>query len=122
MMTRSGQYILKVPAGGRRPEIEIRKEEFWELKSARQTLLEAFACEEKYEIVIHNYIELEKELSGLTIADMVRILSGYSDFFNYRLTSNIKIANLLSSGRLYTDTLPKNISACLQDKNGCQND
>ena len=115
--TSSGQYILEVVGLGQCPEIEISKEKFLELKSAKRTLREAFACEEKYEIVIHNYIELEKELSGLTIADIGRSRSGYSDFFNYELTSNIKTANLLSSARLYTDSLPKNISTCLQDSN-----
>ena len=121
IMTSSGQYILEVVGLGQCPKIEISKEEFLELKSAKQTLREAFACEEKYEIVIHNYIELEKELSGLTIADIVRRHSDYSNFysnfFNYTFISNIKIANLLSSARLYTDSLPENISNCLQDSN-----
>lgn len=64
-MTIPEHYILKVLTLDQQPEIEISKEDFQELKSAKQTLLKALACEEKYEMVIHNYLVLEKEFSGI---------------------------------------------------------
>lgn len=108
-------YVLKVLTLDRRPDIEISKEDFLELKSAKQTLLKALACEEKYEIVIHNYLELEKEFSGIAIQEMIRSSLRQNGFFELRLSANIKIANLLSSSRLYTDSLPKDIAVCLKD-------
>lgn len=114
------QYHLKVLALGQHPEIEIDKEYFCELKSAKQTLRKALACEEKYEIAIYNYLDLEKECAGITIQEMIRPSFRQKDFFDLCLPVNIKIANLLSAARLYTDSLPKDISACLQDNGWCE--
>ena len=117
-MTIPDNYVLKVLTLDPRPEIEINKECFCELKSAKQTLLKALACEEKYEMVIYNYLVLEKEFSGIAIQEMIRSSFRQNDFFALRLSANINIANLLSSSRLYTGSLFKDISACLQDSGG----
>ena len=115
-MTMSEKYHLTVLAIGQHPEIEINKEYFYELKSAKQTLRKALACEEKYETAIYSYLDLEKECAGIAIQEMISPGSRQNDFFDLRLSVNIKIANLLSLTRLYTNSLPKDISACLQDK------
>ena len=114
-MTIPEHYVLKVLTLDQRPEIEISKEDFLELKSAQQTLLKALACEEKYELVIHNYLVLEKEFSGIAIQEMIRSSFRQHNFLDLRLSANINIANLLTSARLYTDSLHKDISTCLQN-------
>lgn len=114
-MTIPERYLLKIQALGPQPEIQITQKKFHELKSAKQTLLKALACEEKYEMVIHNYLVLEKEFSGIAIQEMIRSSFRQNDFFDVSLSANINIANLLNSSSLYTGSLCKDISACLQD-------
>ena len=117
-MTKPEQYVLKILVLGQQPEIKINKEYFCGLKNAEQTLLKALTCEEKYEMVIHNYLVLEKEFSGIAIQEMIRPSLRQDNFFELRLSANINIANLLSAARLYTDSLCKDISACLQGNGG----
>ena len=112
------RYILKVHVLDRRPEIEIDKKRFVELRAAKNTLSQALICEENYEIVIHNYLKLEKEVSGIIIEDIGRTHSNYQTFFNHRLVFNIRISNLLNSAKFYTCTLPRNVRDCLQNKEG----
>ena len=109
------QFLLKALTLDQRPEVEISEECFCGLKSAKQTLLKALACEEKYEMVIHNYLVLEKEFSGIAIQEMIRSSFREHNFLDLRLSANINIANLLTSARLYTDSLHKDISTCLQN-------
>ena len=114
-MTIPEHYVLKELTLDQRPEIEISKEDFQELKSAKRTMLKALACEEKYEMVIHNYLVLEKEFSGIAIQEMIRSSFRRHNYLDLRLSANINIANLLTSARLYTDSLHKDISTCLQN-------
>ena len=96
-------------------EIRINKEQFSEYKNAKQTLDNALQFEEKYEIVIHSYIEFEEELTRILIESVVRKPIDYLDFFNIRLTSSVKIMTLLNSAKLYTDSLPKYVKDCFED-------
>ena len=114
-MTIPEHYVLKVLTSDQQPEIEISREDFQELRSAKQTLLKALACEEKYELVIHNYLVLEKEFSGIAIQEMIRSSFRQHNYLDLRRSANINIANLLTSARLYTDSLHKDISTCLQN-------
>ncbi len=96
-------------------KIKIDEAKFIELKKARNVLLKALACEENYEIVVRNYLDLEKELSGIAIESIGRCLHDYYTIFNYIIVANIKISNLLNSARFHIDTLPGNVKKCLQD-------
>ena len=96
-------------------EIRINKEQFSEYKNAKQTLDNALQFEEKYEIVIHSYIEFEEELTRILIESVVRKPIDYLDFFNIRLTSSVKIMTLLNSAKLYTDSLPKYVKDCFEE-------
>ena len=96
------------------PEMQIAGEEFLEISKSKQTISEATSCEEKYEILIHNYLELEKCLVGITIDHKVKYTSDiYIKFSELRLIVDTKIISLLNSGRIYTNTLPESIESCL---------
>ena len=104
---------MKIDAIGKFPEIEIDEKRFLDLKLSRSILTEALAIEEKYEILISNYLELEKESLNASVSEMVRDNIEYSDFFDLRLALNIRLVNLLTSVRLYTNQLSSHTSKCV---------
>ncbi len=107
------KYFLKIAALGQFPELEIDQSRFDELKSSRSILSHALAIEEKYSIVISNFLELEREAINVSIYEMVQSPIEYNDFFSIRLALNTRLVNLLTSVRLYIDQLSGHIDACL---------
>lgn len=106
-------YILRKVVLDLVPEIKISSDEFSALKSAREVLIEAFAIEEKYEIVVFNYLAFEKQLLEVAATNSVRHTLGYGDFFETISALNISLVNLLTSTRLYLDQLPQHVAACI---------
>lgn len=106
------RYFLRIAALGDFPKLEIDKLRFEELKTSRPVLTHALAIEEKYEILISNFLELEREATNSSISEMVRPHIQYKDFFDVRLALNIRFVNLLTAVRLYTDQLSNHLSAC----------
>lgn len=68
----SFEYFLKIDALGSFPKINIDEIRFLKLKASREILSEALAIEEKYEIIISNYLDLEKESNNLSLNALVR--------------------------------------------------
>lgn len=109
------KYILQKSVLENTPEINISEQEYIRLRNARNSLSNALAIEEKYEIVVSNYLEFEQEVMNASLRYMVREHLDYSDFFNLRLNLNIRLVNLLTAIRLYVDQLNQNVSECLAD-------
>jgi hypothetical protein len=112
------EYFLRLGTLGECPTLTIDSERFSLLKSSRHILSEALAIEEEYEMVISNYIDLEKESMSVSISYMTRNYRGYVDSFDARLALNRRFMNLLTSVRLYTDKLASHCVACLPTENG----
>lgn len=106
------RYLIRISALGKFPEIDISEAEYRAFAQAREILINALAIEEKYEIVLSNYLDFEKEVLELTCKDMVRGPQSYSDFFDVRLGLNIRLVNLLTAARLYLDQILSNVRAC----------
>jgi len=114
------EYFLRLGTLGVCPTLTIDSERFSLLKSSRHILSEALAIEEEYEMVISNYIDLEKESISVSISHMTRSYRGYVDSFDVRLALNRRFMNLLTSVRLYTDKLASHCVACLPKENGVE--
>jgi len=112
------EYFLRLGTLGECPTVTIDSERFSLLKSSRHILSEALAIEEEYEMVISNYIDLEKESISVSISYMTRNYRGYVDSFDARLALNRRFMNLLTSVRLYTDKLVSHCVACSPTENG----
>ena len=99
-------------------EIELDYSEFQALRQARSCLSNALAIEEKYELLLSNYLDLEKECLSLTVDFMVGKSSKveYRTFFDISLLLNRKIVNFLTSVRLYIDQLQYNFRACMPNE------
>lgn len=107
------KYLLRKVVLDEVPEIEITAEEYADFEKARNILSNALAIEEKYELVIANYLDFEKQILNTTTGYMVREHLDYSDFFEVRLGLNIRLVNLLTAARLYVDQLNQNIRECV---------
>src|SRR4029453_12971123 len=104
------KYILRKDVRNEVPEITITEADYVAYKASRNALLNGFAIEEKYEILISNYLECENEiLVAASAASMVRNHIGYSDFFGFRLGLNLRLVNLLTSVRLYIDQVGQHV-------------
>lgn len=112
----SYRYILRIAALGQFPELEIDTDRYERLKVSRPILSHALAIEEKYEIIISNFLELERDAINASVSEMARNHIEYKDFFDVRLALNIRLVNLLTAIRLYTDQLSSHICACLPSK------
>lgn len=110
------RYLLRKSVLDTVPEVDISAEEFASLKAARPVLSNAFAIEEKYEIVIANYLDLEKQLLDIAATNSVRAMHGYAELFEIRSVLNIRLVNLLTATRLYLDQLLLHIRDCVPEE------
>lgn len=110
---RKSKFILTIRAIGRFPETEITEERFERIKAAKTFLSEALSIEEKFEILLSNYLELEKEIVSQASEQMVRIPQGHEDFFESRIQFNRKLVNLLTTSRLYVDHVHQHAGSIL---------
>lgn len=115
------RYQLRIHAMGKYPEIEIDEVKFCSIVEARNTLSAAMAVEEKYELLISNYIELEKELLKAAADNMIYRGKDYSESFDFRLLFNQRLVNLLTSSRLYVDHIQQHIKTCLPNNLNASN-
>lgn len=97
---------------GKSNEIEISEEEYKEIKVAKNLLIYARNFEELYEVIILNYLELEKEILCLTLEDMVLRTDTYTFASSTILQINRRLINLLTSIKLYQDHAKHRNHAC----------
>jgi hypothetical protein len=94
------KYIIRKAVLELTPEIEISRDEYDLLREARGVLIAALAIEEKYEILIANYLTLETKLLQIAATNTVRRTLTYAEFFDTRSTLNIDLVNLLTAARV----------------------
>lgn len=99
-------HLLRAQVLGAVPEIEIAPAQFEALQSAHLALVAGGAIEEKFEILLSNYIDLEKEILSVSADQMVRGEVSYPRMFEARMALNRMLINLLTTTRLYLDHLP----------------
>lgn len=109
------QYFLRLPWAADPPTLPIDHQRFSLLKASKATLTEALEFEEEYEIMISNYVDLEKESLNALISYGVLKHRGHADLFDSRLALNRRLLNLLTSVRLYSDRLASHCCACLPE-------
>lgn len=105
------KYLLKIHALGNFPEIEIDKNRYDSIYRAKEALSNGLAMEEKYEILISNYLEFEEQMLSYAAQSMIRRPYDYEDFFQVRMDFNIRLVNLLTAARLYKDQLHRHVRA-----------
>jgi hypothetical protein len=112
------QYWITKPFIGYRDFIEISLKEFEAAKTSKQNLLEALTIESKFNLVIENYAEYERELLELSLNHMMVSNHDWFSFQKEIYTINRKVINLLTTCRLYMDQVIHNINSIYGEKAG----
>lgn len=113
------KFYIQQPQFLKIHEFEISENQFYEYKMAKEILSLALSIEEIFEIIISNFIELEKDLHSRSIEFILRNNNLYNDSFEDRVILNRRLINILTSVRLYTDYISTNKFHFL--KNGPKN-
>ncbi len=115
------KYLLCRPNARTGPEVEINQCEYEAYKIAKEALENCLSIEEKYDILLSNYSDLNCQVFNLMNSYLVRGYTGYSTSFDIRLTLNRCYVNLLSSARSYTDQVGRHVRMCLPRNSESEN-
>ena len=74
--------------------------------------------EEKYDLLVQNYLEFEITLLEITARDMVRFHQDYHLLHQERNMIDRRLANLLSVGRIYVDHTKQYVNRILTEEAG----
>ena len=111
-------YALTRLTLGKQPKIEIDATRYAELTDAITIELVALDIEARFDLLVRNYEEFERELITLTLAQMVRGSPTESSMFAARRHLVRRLVNLLSTARLYIDQTMHAVSSSPVDL-GC---
>ena len=81
----------------------ISAEKFFELKQARALLSDALDFEQRYEVLIGNFISMELAFTELCLRSTVEIRHDYPGLAKILQVSNRHIANVLTAAKSYLD-------------------
>lgn len=115
-MQSTPEYYLRIAALGNFPTLPITKGDYEAIVRARQTLNAALNFEERFDLTLSNYIDLEKEILSLTLESMVNINYDYDRFYHIRSALNRRLTNFIISGTMYTKKIASDASKCCSNK------
>jgi hypothetical protein len=96
-------------------EVEITEAEFEAIVFATGALLHCIDAEEKFDAIIENYRELEGFMLDQSLQSMLSAEMDDISFQIPRSTTSRKLANFLSSVRLYHDSIGRHASSITTD-------
>jgi hypothetical protein len=95
---------------GRTPNVRITKQIYDSVKPSKQGIHEIISIEEKFDLMMENYVELETTLLSLGMSHLAFTTFEYNEMLSSRNLISRRIVNLLSSVRLYRDALPQHVN------------
>ena len=110
MNSDSVTHVITVLAIGFSDSIPITTEQFKQIRAAKQRLMFGVGIEEKLDLVLENYAELERTLLDMALEHSIfpgkieALLDGGTHLVNRR------IANFVTTARLYLDQVPHDFS------------
>jgi hypothetical protein len=96
--------------GNRSVVAPITREQFDSLKAAKELCIQILAIEERINLVLDNYNELELDLLNLAQRFLLWSNRSHSDAMYERLLLDRRLVNLLSACRLYLDQTDHSLS------------
>jgi len=111
------RYAIRRAVLDSRTEVAITADDFRSLGRARRILTSALAIEEKYALLVVNYLDLEKQLLEIAAGNAIAFDFSYQSIFDRRTSLNIRLINLLTGARLYLDQIRQDVADCLPDAN-----
>ncbi|MBJ9974979.1 hypothetical protein IAE35_02850 [Pseudomonas sp. S75] len=115
-MSEQFEYYLRQAFLGNIPHLELDKSEYDEIVKAKDILDSALAIEEKYDLVLGNFVDFERELLVLTMDGMFDISFDYGRAYNILSVLNRRAANFVIMGKNYTELISSMASKSAKDK------
>jgi len=109
------RFWLRRAALGPQVLVPISALRFEELKRARETLADAGTFEHRYEILLGNYLELERFCAEWSLRGEVEMDHRHETWARVIIAANRHMMNLLSAARSYSDHVVqdfKHVSLC----------
>lgn len=106
------KYFVKQFILGKTAILPIEASYFTQLQQSQRSMVAAKAIEEKYDLMISNYLEFEKEILLQITEQVVLNKDSYDDFYQIRTILNRRIVNLLTSTKLYYDQMQRQVRLC----------
>lgn len=106
------KYFVKQFTIGKAAILPIEAPHFTRLQQSQRCMVAAKAIEEKYDLMISNYLEFEKEILLQVTEQLVINKDTYDDFYHIRTVLNRRIVNLLTSTKLYYDQMKRHVRLC----------
>jgi hypothetical protein len=103
------RYLARIPRS-ELPEFAISEHEFEDIKAAINGVTAALNIEEKYNIMKENYVELETALLNIALTWSLFDGANWSSTMTDLYTINRRLANLLTTARLYLDQVAHDLS------------
>ena len=115
-MTTQTPYFLRQSFLGSFPSMAISESDYQKIVQARGILSAALTIEEKYDLVLGNFVDFERELLLLTMDQLNDHSFDYSRAYNILAVLNRRIANFIYIGKSYTELIPSMAAKCVTDK------
>ncbi|GAB3668131.1 hypothetical protein GCM10028791_43600 [Echinicola sediminis] len=103
-------------------QLELNQERFELLNKSRLILTKALSIEEKYDIIISNYLAVEKEVLNRTVERAILSKEVYKNSHELSLSMNRLFINLLSAIKMYRDQIYSPVKTILADNPNTQKD
>ncbi|MDQ8035924.1 MAG: hypothetical protein REI12_00765 [Pedobacter sp.] len=104
------EFKLKKQFIGSTNEIPLSQQEFLDLIDAQSGIIHILSAEEKYDLLLRNFIYFEKSAYEVAINELTFRELSWSDFIDKMQYINLHLINLLSTCRTYVDHIPQHIS------------
>lgn len=104
------EYTLEPLTIGLRATVPLSEDEYRGIQSAKSSLALALSLEEKFDLVVENYLELEESLVATGIRHMVIAGWDYRQVQVERGLFNRRLVNLLTAARTYIDHAPQHMN------------
>lgn len=103
------QHVLRTIGGSEL--VEIDETSFVELKKAKEALVTMIGVEQKFDLLVENYFDYERELFELALRHSLRFDSEWASFQGDIAGVSRRVANLLSAAKLYLDQTQHDLRA-----------
>ena len=108
------EYCLTQKILGSRVFVTISKNEYDAIQQAREGTLECLFLEEKYDLVVENYLELETALLEIVARNIILRSHSYKKLHLERGLMDRRFANLLAAAKLYVDQAKQHVHRILK--------
>ncbi|KIN89017.1 hypothetical protein PO78_423 [Thauera sp. SWB20] len=111
----NARYLLEQRVLGPRLQMDINEERYNELAHAREVLSDALDFEQRYELLLGNFISLELDFTEICLRAMIEPQYRYPEIAETLRRANRHIVNVLTAMRGYADQVQQDFK-CLDLK------